>query len=155
LLADAAWCVVILEALLQGVKDGMDILTLLWAFNWLVRSTSSAVVADRIAKSGKIVTIAAGNDGVSGSWDTSSPATGRDVISVGSVDKSVFFIFICETFIYSFFMKHGLPSKTRPFRVLTTLPLPTPPVYLSRSMVPFRYMPHQQTLPLQMMPAHH
>jgi hypothetical protein len=47
----------------------------------------SSVVASRIAKSGKIVTIAAGNDGSDGSWYTSSPGNGVDVISVGSVEK--------------------------------------------------------------------
>ena len=31
----------------------------------------------------------AGNDGQSGPWDAASPATGKDVISVGSVDKFV------------------------------------------------------------------
>jgi subtilisin family serine protease len=68
----------------------MDILTLSLgsADGW--SSATAAVVADRIVESGKIVTVAAGNDGASGSWDTSAPGSGREVISVGSVDKSVF-----------------------------------------------------------------
>ena len=53
---------VIIDALLQGVKDGQDILTLSLggADGWT--SGAGAVVASRIAKTGKIVTIAAGND---------------------------------------------------------------------------------------------
>jgi len=68
----------------------MDILTLSLGSRIGWASTTTAVVADRIARSGKIITVAAGNDGDFGSWDTSSPATGKDVISIGSVDKSVF-----------------------------------------------------------------
>lgn len=41
----------------------------------------SSVVASRIADEGKIVTIAAGNDGTFGSWFPSSPGNGIDVIS--------------------------------------------------------------------------
>ena len=89
-LADAAPCIVIVEALEQGVKDGMDILTLSLGTRLGWASTTTAVVADRIAQSGKIITVAVGNDGDFGSWYASSPATGNDVISVGSVDKSVF-----------------------------------------------------------------
>jgi hypothetical protein len=53
---------VIVEALLRGVKDGQDILTLSLggAAGWT--ESSSGVVASRIAASGKVVTIAAGND---------------------------------------------------------------------------------------------
>ncbi|KAF8800185.1 subtilisin-like protease [Phlegmacium glaucopus] len=76
---------VVIEALLRGVADGQDILTL--SINapagWTESSTS--VVADRIAASGTIFTIAAGNDGItSGSWYTSSPASGIHAISVAS-----------------------------------------------------------------------
>ncbi|RDB16703.1 Minor extracellular protease vpr [Hypsizygus marmoreus] len=80
---------VIVDALLLGVKDGQDILTLSLggADGWT--ESSSAVVASRIAATGKIVTIAAGNDGSSGSWYTSSPGNGIDVISVASLDNTV------------------------------------------------------------------
>jgi len=88
-LVDAASCAVIIEALEKGVKDGMDILTLSIGSDECVgwATTTVAVVADRIAQSGKIITVAVGNDGDRGSWCVSSPATGNDVISVGSVDK--------------------------------------------------------------------
>jgi hypothetical protein len=89
-LVDAVWCVVIIDALLQGVKDGMDILTLSLGYHVGWSSTSISVVVDRIAQNGKIVTVAGGNEGEQGSWYSSSPASARHVISVGSVDKSVF-----------------------------------------------------------------
>jgi len=89
ILVDAASCAVVLEALDRGVKDGMDILTLSYGSEECVgwASTTVAVVADRLAQSGKIITMAVGDNGNLGSWCVSSPATGIDVISVGSVDK--------------------------------------------------------------------
>lgn len=89
---------VIVQALLKGNSDGMDILTLSLggADGWT--ESSSSVVSSKIAKGGKVVTIAAGNDGAYGSWYTSSPGNGLDVISVASVDKYVccfvFFLFL-------------------------------------------------------------
>lgn len=54
--------VVIIAALLLGVEDGQDIMSLSLggADGWT--ESSSAVVASRIAATGKIITIAAGND---------------------------------------------------------------------------------------------
>lgn len=59
----------------------MDILTLSLggADGWTESTTS--VVASRLADRGKIVTIAAGNDGSVGSWYTSAPGNGIGVIS--------------------------------------------------------------------------
>ncbi|KAK7473132.1 hypothetical protein VKT23_001233 [Stygiomarasmius scandens] len=80
---------VLVDALLLGFKEGQDILTLSLggADGWT--ESSSSVVASRIARAGRIVTIAAGNDGASGSWYTSSPGNGIDVISVASLDNTV------------------------------------------------------------------
>jgi len=80
---------VIVAALLLGAKEGQDILSLSLggADGWT--ESSSAVVASRIAASGKVVTISAGNDGSSGSWYTSSPGNGINVISVASLDNTV------------------------------------------------------------------
>ncbi|PFH53699.1 hypothetical protein AMATHDRAFT_187018 [Amanita thiersii Skay4041] len=79
---------ILVDALLRGVQDGQDILTLSLggADGWT--ESSSAVVASRIAATGKVVTIAAGNDGASGSWYSSSPGNGVNVISVASVDNT-------------------------------------------------------------------
>lgn len=54
--------IVIVEALLRGVSDGMDILTMSLggAAGWT--EGTSTVVSSRISAQGKIVTIAAGND---------------------------------------------------------------------------------------------
>ncbi|TFK50631.1 subtilisin-like protease [Heliocybe sulcata] len=78
---------IIVEALLRGYNDGMDILTLSLGGVEGWTESSSAVVASRIAGQGRVVTIAAGNDGAYGSWYASSPGTGVDVISVGSVNN--------------------------------------------------------------------
>lgn len=100
---------VIIEALLRGVSDGNDILTMSLggADGWT--ESSSAVVSSRIAATGKIITIAAGteiylcksffssvsstipvgNDGSKGSWYTSSPGNAINAISVASLDNTV------------------------------------------------------------------
>ncbi|TDL26098.1 subtilisin-like protease [Rickenella mellea] len=80
---------VIVQALLRGVSDGMDILTMsLGGADGWTESTSS-VVSSRISDMGKVVTIAAGNDGAFGSWYTSSPGNAIDAISVASLDNTV------------------------------------------------------------------
>ncbi|KAG8732163.1 hypothetical protein FRC10_001188 [Ceratobasidium sp. 414] len=80
---------VIVEALVRANRDGNDIITLsLGGANGWTEGVPS-VVASRIARTGRIVTVAAGNDGEFGSWYASTPATGLDVISVGSVDNSI------------------------------------------------------------------
>ncbi|KAH9929600.1 subtilisin-like protease [Epithele typhae] len=80
---------ILVEALLLGVQDGNDILTMSLggADGWT--ESSSAVVSSRISQMGKIVTIAAGNDGSVGSWYTSSPGNAIDAISVASTDNTV------------------------------------------------------------------
>ncbi|KIM45529.1 hypothetical protein M413DRAFT_442200 [Hebeloma cylindrosporum] len=80
---------IIVDALLRGHKDGNDILTLSLGGSDGWAASSGAVVASRIAKTGKIVTIAAGNDGASGSWYSSSPGNAHDAISVASIDNTV------------------------------------------------------------------
>jgi subtilisin family serine protease len=62
---------VIIKALLRGVKDGNDILTLSLGGPGGWTGSMASVVASRIAASGKIVTIAAGNE-VCCSWDASA-----------------------------------------------------------------------------------
>ncbi|KAJ6559547.1 subtilisin-like protease [Mycena capillaripes] len=80
---------VIVDGLLMGVTDGMDILTMsLGGADGWTEGTGS-VVSSRIAASGKIVTIAAGNDGASGAWFTSGPGNAIDAISVASSDNTV------------------------------------------------------------------
>lgn len=73
--------------MLRAYDDGMDVLTLSLGGveGWL--EAASGVVASRIVDQGRVVTIAAGNDGQYGAWYASSPATGKDVIAVASIDK--------------------------------------------------------------------
>ncbi|KAI9067297.1 subtilisin-like protease [Trametes sanguinea] len=80
---------IIIEALLRGVSDGNDILTMSLggADGWT--ESSSSVVSSRIAATGKIVTIAAGNDGSKGSWYTSGPGNAINAISVASLDNTI------------------------------------------------------------------
>ena len=78
---------VLVQALLTGVKEGQDILTMsLGGADGWTEGTSS-VVSSRIAGQGKIVTIAAGNDGAEGSWFTSGPGNAINAISAASLDK--------------------------------------------------------------------
>ncbi|KAI3609470.1 hypothetical protein WG66_001257 [Moniliophthora roreri] len=74
---------IIVDALLRGVADGQDILTLSIGQpdGWTEGTTS--VVASRIAANGT---------GASGPWFTSAPANSINAISVGSVDNAVIFL---------------------------------------------------------------
>ncbi|KAK7035491.1 hypothetical protein VNI00_011784 [Paramarasmius palmivorus] len=79
---------VLVDALLMGVRDGNDILTLSIAGPSGWSETTSSVVASRIASSGTVVTIAAGNQGEYGSWYASTPGGGKDIINVASSDNT-------------------------------------------------------------------
>ncbi|KAI0045501.1 subtilisin-like protease [Auriscalpium vulgare] len=80
---------IIVAALLRGYSDKLDVLTLsLGAASGWTEATG-AVVASRIAATGTVVTIAAGNDGQFGAFFTSSPGNGVNVISVASLDNTV------------------------------------------------------------------
>ncbi|KAJ7091118.1 peptidase S8/S53 domain-containing protein [Mycena epipterygia] len=80
---------IITAALILAYNQKMDILTLsLGAPSGWTESTAS-VVASRIAAQGRVVTVAAGNDGEDGAWYTSDPGGGIGVISVASVDNIV------------------------------------------------------------------
>ncbi|KAG8738825.1 hypothetical protein FRC10_006436, partial [Ceratobasidium sp. 414] len=75
---------ILVDALNRAYNDGNDIINLsLGAPDAWAKSVSS-LVASRIVSKGRIVTFAAGNDGIFGSWYT---ATGPGVISVGNVEK--------------------------------------------------------------------
>ncbi|QRV79003.1 pyrolysin [Ceratobasidium sp. AG-Ba] len=80
---------ILIDSLLRAYKDGNDVITLSIGGPDGWTEAVSGVVASRIADEGRIVTIAAGNDGQYGSWYSSGPGTGLSVISVGSVDNTV------------------------------------------------------------------
>ncbi|KAG9086315.1 hypothetical protein FS749_003726 [Ceratobasidium sp. UAMH 11750] len=105
---------ILIDSLLRAYKDGNDVITLSLggADGWT--EAVSGVVASRIADSGRVVTIAAGNDGAYGSWYASGPGTGLSVISVGSVDNTVATV------------QNATASNGRqiPYNALTPLPIP-------------------------------
>ncbi|KAG8737461.1 hypothetical protein FRC10_008164 [Ceratobasidium sp. 414] len=80
---------ILLEAMMRAYNDGNDIITMSLGGPEGWTEGVTAVVASKIADQGRIVTIAAGNDGAYGSWYASGPATGLNVISVGSVDNTI------------------------------------------------------------------
>ncbi|KAG8979396.1 hypothetical protein FRC05_008381 [Tulasnella sp. 425] len=83
---------VLIDALIQAYKDGNDVLSLSLGGPQGWTSAATAVVASRIAAKGRIVSIAAGNEGEFGSWYASSPGSGVDVISVASVENTNTFV---------------------------------------------------------------
>ncbi|CEL53477.1 Minor extracellular protease vpr OS=Bacillus subtilis (strain 168) GN=vpr PE=1 SV=1 [Rhizoctonia solani AG-1 IB] len=105
---------ILIDSLLRAYKDGNDVITLSLggADGWT--EAVSGVVASKIADAGRIVTIAAGNDGQYGSWYTSGPGTGLSVISVGSIDNTVATV------------QNAVVSSGReiPYLGLATLPIP-------------------------------
>ncbi|KAF8894316.1 pyrolysin [Gymnopilus junonius] len=80
---------ILVEALLRGVSEGQDILTMSLggADGWT--EGTATVVSSRISAQGKIVTIAAGNDGAFGSWFTSGPGNAINAISAASLDNTI------------------------------------------------------------------
>ncbi|EJD50690.1 subtilisin-like protein [Auricularia subglabra TFB-10046 SS5] len=80
---------VIVESLIRAYNDGNDVITLsLGGTDGWTESVSS-VVASRIAEQGRVVTIAAGNEGDQGAWFTASPSGGINVISIASANNIV------------------------------------------------------------------
>lgn len=103
----------IVDALLRADKDGNDVITLSLGgpSGWI--DSISSVVASRLVAKGRILTIAAGNEGATGAWYTSSPGNGLNVISIASVENSVF---PSQTFLV-----HGAQHEPIPY--LSGLPL--------------------------------
>ncbi|BGP16666.1 hypothetical protein JCM10213v2_004668 [Rhodosporidiobolus nylandii] len=79
---------VVVAALLQASEDNCDVISMSLGSNvgWLGASPSQVVV-ERLTKSeGRTVVVSAGNDRAEGLFFASSPASGTESISVGSVD---------------------------------------------------------------------
>ncbi|KAH6897589.1 pyrolysin [Coprinopsis sp. MPI-PUGE-AT-0042] len=81
---------IIVQALLRAVKDGVDVINIsIGGRDGWTRATGS-VVASRIAATGKVIAIAAGNEGLSGAFYSSGPANAIDAISVASVENLIY-----------------------------------------------------------------
>ena len=78
---------VMIDALARAFADGVDIISMSIGGTLGWSEDPTAVVASRLASRGVVVSFAAGNNGSSGLFEASSPATGLDAISVGSVDN--------------------------------------------------------------------
>ncbi|KAJ8090075.1 hypothetical protein PM082_018655 [Marasmius tenuissimus] len=81
---------VTIAALIKADNDGNDVITLSLGGPGGWTGSAWSVAASRIAEKGRIVTIAAGNEGTDGAWYASGPGTGEEVISVASVDTPRF-----------------------------------------------------------------
>ncbi|KIO28454.1 hypothetical protein M407DRAFT_22349, partial [Tulasnella calospora MUT 4182] len=79
---------IVVQAILKAYQDGNDIINLSLTDRSGWSESVLSVVADRVAKMGKIVTAAAGNNQAYGTWSASAPGTGNNVIDVASVDAS-------------------------------------------------------------------
>ncbi|EJD40096.1 subtilisin-like protein [Auricularia subglabra TFB-10046 SS5] len=79
---------VIIAALLRAAQDGANVITMSFgsADGWA--DSAISVVASRVADQGIVVTASAGNDGELGMMEFSTPATGENVIAVGSVENT-------------------------------------------------------------------
>jgi subtilisin family serine protease len=78
---------IIIAAFLRADKDGNDVISMSAGGSEGWGQSASSLVASRIAGNGKIVVLSAGNNGEAGAWYASGPASGLNVISVGSVVK--------------------------------------------------------------------
>lgn len=78
---------IVVDALLRAYEDGNDVITLSLGGDGGWQEGTSSVVESRIADSGRVVTVAAGNSCDSGAWFTSYPGDGLSVISVSSTNS--------------------------------------------------------------------
>ncbi|KAG8963823.1 hypothetical protein FRC00_004915 [Tulasnella sp. 408] len=84
---------VMIDAIVRAQRDQHDIISMSVGFpgiGWSARTL--ATIASRIAATGVVVTVSAGNDGLNGAFYESSPSTGKNVISVASVETTQFFV---------------------------------------------------------------
>ncbi|KAG8915766.1 hypothetical protein FRC01_003515 [Tulasnella sp. 417] len=79
---------VVIDAMLRAYHDRHDIISLSLGSEAGWSEGATGVVASRIAATGVVVTVAAGNSGQYGAFEVSSPSTGKNVISVASVENA-------------------------------------------------------------------
>ena len=80
---------ILVDAIIRAFTDGNDIISMSLGGPVGWTESVSAVLSSRVAKAGRIVTIAAGNEGADGAFYASGPGSGIDVIAVGSVDNTL------------------------------------------------------------------
>ncbi|CAE6446882.1 unnamed protein product [Rhizoctonia solani] len=111
---------IIIDAMLRAYDDGNDVINMSPGSPNGWSGGLPAVVASRIADNGRGFVVSVGNSGAYGSWYTATPATGRNVISVGSVDNAILNI------------QNEIVSNGRkiPYLSLNSIPIPSGlPIY--------------------------
>ncbi|KAK0544759.1 hypothetical protein OC845_005428 [Tilletia horrida] len=83
----------LMKAMEAAFEDNADVLSISVGAPAGWTETPTARMASNIAKEGRIVSVASGNDGAVGMFFPSSPAVGKDVIAVGSIDSALFTAF--------------------------------------------------------------
>ncbi|KAL9934851.1 hypothetical protein V8E36_006626 [Tilletia maclaganii] len=83
----------LMKAMEAAFEDGADVISISVGAPAGWTETPTARMASSIVKEGRIVSVASGNDGSVGMWFPSSPAVGKDVIAVGSIDSAIFTVF--------------------------------------------------------------
>ena len=77
-------------AMERAADDGMDIVNMSIGADLMVfKDYPTAVAAESLASKGVIVTTAQGNNGETGRWSMSAPASAENVLAIGSVDNTV------------------------------------------------------------------
>lgn len=77
----------IIDALLRAYADGSDVITLSLGGPGGWSESSASAVASNIVAAGRVVTISQGNSGSEGVMYASSPSSGKNVWSIGSLDN--------------------------------------------------------------------
>ncbi|KAJ1658844.1 hypothetical protein IWQ61_001993 [Dispira simplex] len=75
---------VVIEALQRAYEDGMQVINMSFGTPAGFATETQSFYSDFLYRQGVVVVAAAGNDGLNGAWLSSSPAMGKNVISVGS-----------------------------------------------------------------------
>ena len=88
---------VVISAMTSAAADGVDIISMSLGESNGWSEAPSAVVASRIADTGIFLSIAAGNSGSQGLFDSGAPGTGSNVAAVASVDNIKFVAYIATT----------------------------------------------------------
>ncbi|KAJ1657927.1 hypothetical protein IWQ61_002746 [Dispira simplex] len=84
---------VVILALQRAYEDGMQVINLSFGQPAGFAADIQSYCSDFLFQKGVIVVAAAGNDGLNGAWLSSSPAMGKNVISVGSSTNSKWVMF--------------------------------------------------------------
>ncbi|KAG2183715.1 hypothetical protein INT43_006726 [Umbelopsis isabellina] len=87
---------ILIKAMEMAFNAGMDIINLSLGENGGWSEDPLSIIADRIADAGTHVVVASGDAGASGVFLTAAPATGKKVISTGSIDNRIVAAHILE-----------------------------------------------------------